>query len=125
MCVACGSEVAREEETSEEHAEQPVVRLSAEEAEAVKDQLPVALDVDGRKIALARAQGRWFAFDDTCTHQGCSLAAGTVQETSIVCPCHGGTFDMASGHVLAGPPPSPIQTYRVQIGEAYSSELVA
>jgi 3-phenylpropionate/trans-cinnamate dioxygenase ferredoxin subunit len=121
MCVECGCEVPQEEQ-EEVHDDNPVVHLPGEMAGELKDRVPVALDYEGMRIALVRADDHWFAFDDTCTHQGCSLAKGEVHGSSIVCPCHGGTFDMASGAVLAGPPPRPIQTYRVLIEDDDADE---
>ncbi len=76
---------------------------------------PRAVDVGGLRIAVVKAGDRLYAFDDTCTHQGCSLSEGHVDGSSIVCPCHGGTFDMATGEVLAGPPPTPVNAYHVEV----------
>jgi nitrite reductase/ring-hydroxylating ferredoxin subunit len=37
---------------------------------------------EGMRIAVANAAGRFFAIDDTCTHEQCSLAAeGTLEGT--------------------------------------------
>src|SRR5262245_40117397 len=35
-------------------------------------------DVAGTKVAVASALGHLYAFDDTCTHRGCSLAEGKL-----------------------------------------------
>lgn len=117
MCVECGCEVPRTEQEEVRDGD-PVVYLPAEVAGELEDRVPVAIDHEGTRIALVRTGEQWFAFDDTCTHQGCSLSKGHVERSSIVCPCHAGTFDMATGEVLAGPPPRPVRTYRVQIDEA-------
>lgn len=71
--------------------------------------------VDSRPVAVAASGGRLYAFDDTCTHQQCSLSEGEVEGGSVVCPCHGGTFDMTTGKVLDGPPPSPITAYAAEL----------
>ena len=34
----------------------------------------VLFEVEGKPIAVANVDGRLFAFDDLCTHRGCSLA---------------------------------------------------
>ena len=119
MCVECGCETSEEEQTEPAQAYDglPVVHIPAEIAGEFRDRVPVALDYEGRKIALVRADDHWFAFDDTCTHRGCSLSGGHVEGSAIVCPCHAGAFDMRSGEVLAGPPPRPIQTYRVRLAD--------
>jgi Rieske Fe-S protein len=36
------------------------------------------LDIAGSKVSIAASGGRLFAFDDTCTHRGCSLGAGEL-----------------------------------------------
>ena len=54
------------------------------------------------------------AFSAVCTHAGCSVEfdASSMQ---FVCPCHGGTYDAKTGHVLAGPPPSPLPSIPVHV----------
>jgi Rieske Fe-S protein len=41
------------------------------------------------------------AFSAVCTHQGCTVAA--VADGTIDCPCHGSSFDAATGAVRHGP----------------------
>jgi nitrite reductase/ring-hydroxylating ferredoxin subunit len=60
----------------------------------------VAVDVQGRAVALATAEGRLYAFEDACPHQGCSLARGDVRGRTVRCFCHGGWFDLDPGAVL-------------------------
>jgi nitrite reductase/ring-hydroxylating ferredoxin subunit len=65
-----------------------------------------------------------YAFDDTCTHRGCSLADGDLYSGVVTCPCHGGEFDVTTGEVIGGPPPGPVATYAVrESGEAVEIEL--
>lgn len=65
--------------------------------------------IDGVAVALVDVGGQMRAFDDTCTHRGCSLAEGMVDATSVTCRCHRGRFDLASGVPLDGPPTEPIR----------------
>jgi nitrite reductase/ring-hydroxylating ferredoxin subunit len=74
-------------------------------------------EVSGRDIALAKSGGAVYAFDDTCTHAGCSLSEGELSGTTITCPCHGGVFDITTGEVVEGPPPEPIETYPISVSE--------
>jgi nitrite reductase/ring-hydroxylating ferredoxin subunit len=76
-----------------------------------------SVSVGGRVIAVAVCAERVYAFDDACTHAQCSLSAGDVEGLTVVCPCHGGTFLMATGAVLSGPPPEPVQTYPARLIE--------
>ncbi len=49
--------------------------------------------------------GEFKAFTATCTHQGCAVS--TVTDT-INCTCHGSSFAVADGSVVAGPAPGPL-----------------
>ena len=72
-------------------------------------------DVAGTSVNVASADGHLYAFDDTCTHRGCSLAKGTLDGTTVTCPCHGSQFDITSGAVLRGPANRPVRSRLVQI----------
>ena len=74
-----------------------------------------AVHVDGVKVALASLDGQVYAFQDACTHAQCSLSGGEVEGRTVVCPCHLGTFDIPSGEVLDGPPPTPLQTWPARV----------
>jgi nitrite reductase/ring-hydroxylating ferredoxin subunit len=65
---------------------------------------------------LARLpDGRWVAFDDTCTHEECPLSEGDLEGERIVCYCHGSEFDLRTGEVLEGPAEDPLSLFPVRI----------
>lgn len=73
-------------------------------------------EVAGRRIAVANADGRFFAIDDTCTHEQCSLAEeGTLEGTVVTCGCHGAQFDVTTGAVLAPPALEPVPVYSLRM----------
>ena len=75
-----------------------------------------AFEVEGIRIAVANANGRFFAIDDTCTHEQCSLAdEGTLEGTIVTCGCHGAQFDVRTGAVLAPPAPEPVEAYPLHV----------
>jgi nitrite reductase/ring-hydroxylating ferredoxin subunit len=74
-----------------------------------------AFDVDGRRIAVANVDGSLHAFDDTCTHMGCSLAQGEMDGNVIECPCHGSRFDVTNGTVVQGPATDPVETFEARM----------
>jgi len=74
-----------------------------------------AFDVRGTRIAVANVGGAFHAFDDTCTHKACSLAEGDLEETTVICPCHGARFDVTSGAVLQGPAREPLAIYETRV----------
>ena len=72
--------------------------------------------VEGVRIAVANAGGRFFAIDDTCTHEECSLTEeGTLEGTVVTCGCHGAQFDVTTGAVLAPPAFEPVKSYPLRI----------
>jgi 3-phenylpropionate/trans-cinnamate dioxygenase ferredoxin subunit len=73
-------------------------------------------EVAGIRIAVANTGGRFFAINDTCTHEQCSLAEeGTLDGTVVTCGCHGAQFDVTTGAVLAPPAKEPVQSYVVRV----------
>lgn len=72
-------------------------------------------DVAGTRVTVASANGQLYAFNDTCTHTGCSLAKGKLEGTTVTCPCHGSQFDVTSGAVLHGPANRPVRSRLVQV----------
>jgi 3-phenylpropionate/trans-cinnamate dioxygenase ferredoxin component len=74
-----------------------------------------AFDVHGSQITVANVGGAFHAFDDTCTHLQCSLAEGDLEETTVICPCHGSEFDVTTGAVLHGPARKPLATYETRV----------
>jgi nitrite reductase/ring-hydroxylating ferredoxin subunit len=74
-----------------------------------------AFDVSGTRIAIANVAGAFYAFGDTCTHQGCSLAEGDLEATIVTCPCHGSQFDVTTGDVVRGPAGEPVRSYPVRL----------
>jgi nitrite reductase/ring-hydroxylating ferredoxin subunit len=75
----------------------------------------VAFQVQGQSIGVANVEGRLFAFDDVCTHRGCSVSEGMLQGTSITCPCHFSVFQVTDGAVLGGPAKVALTTYPVEL----------
>ena len=72
-------------------------------------------DVAGTKVNVTNASGHLYAFDDTCTHKGCSLAKGKLDGTTLTCSCHGSQFDVTTGAVLRGPANQPVRSRQVQV----------
>jgi 3-phenylpropionate/trans-cinnamate dioxygenase ferredoxin component len=85
----------------------------------------VALEVRGTRIAVANVGGNYYAFDDACTHEQCSLTEmGELAGTTVTCTCHGSEFDVSTGKVLAPPATVPVKVYATRIeGDALHIEI--
>jgi 3-phenylpropionate/trans-cinnamate dioxygenase ferredoxin subunit len=53
--------------------------------------------VEGRGIVLFNLDGTLRAIDNTCPHQGASLASGKLAGSVLQCPAHGLRFDLITG----------------------------
>jgi cytochrome P450/nitrite reductase/ring-hydroxylating ferredoxin subunit len=72
------------------------------------------VEVAERAVCVARTADGWIAFDDTCTHEECSLAGGELDGTFVVCPCHGSEFDVRTGDVMTPPALDPLPIYEAR-----------
>jgi nitrite reductase/ring-hydroxylating ferredoxin subunit len=74
-----------------------------------------AFKVLDNKVAVANVGGTFYAFDDTCTHEGCSLAEGELEDTIVTCGCHGSQFDVTNGALLRGPAQEPVKSHEIRV----------
>jgi cytochrome P450/nitrite reductase/ring-hydroxylating ferredoxin subunit len=94
-----------------------VSRLAWHEVGAAGDEPEGTLrrvEVAGTAVCLARTGERWLAFDDTCTHEECSLAEGELDGEVVICPCHGSEFDVRTGDVVTPPALDPLPIYEAR-----------
>ena len=69
----------------------------------------------GREILVANTGDGIFAIGNICTHKGCQLSRGTLEGSTVHCPCHGSAFDVKSGAVVKGPAGQAEASYPVAI----------
>lgn len=50
-----------------------------------------------RLLALFHVDGKWYALDGVCPHQGGPLGKGALEGTVVSCPWHGWQFDVTDG----------------------------
>ena len=55
------------------------------------------LSVEGTPVLLIKQQGKIFAIDNRCPHQGCGMSNGTLDGLIIICPCHDWRFSLETG----------------------------
>ena len=75
-------------------------------------------------VAVARAGGRLYAFDDTCTHEECPLSDGVLTDGEVECPCHGSIFNLRTGEALTGPALESVRTHRVRVEDGRVQVLI-
>ncbi len=67
-------------------------------------------------ILIRTEMGEYHAFGQQCTHLACPVYYER-QHKRLECPCHEGAFDAATGSVLYGPPPRPLDVIELEMRE--------
>jgi chlorite dismutase len=75
----------------------------------------VYLDADA--VALFNVSGTVYAVNDRCPHGRASLSEGSIDPNTCVltCPWHEGTFALADGRRLSGPPRVGVEAFDVRV----------
>ena len=56
-----------------------------------------AFPVGGSSVAVFNVDGKLYAIDDSCPHQGSSLAAGSLEGCVVTCRSHGMKVNVTGG----------------------------
>ena len=70
--------------------------------EDVPDGRGRAVSAGKTRLALFRDGDSWHAIDESCPHEGTSLANGAFHEGRVICPLHAWVFDVRSGQCPRG-----------------------
>jgi 3-phenylpropionate/trans-cinnamate dioxygenase ferredoxin component len=73
------------------------------------------IEVEGKSIVVLNIAGQYFAIADICTHDDGPLGDGDVEGYNIVCPRHGGEFDVRTGQAVQMPAVVDIPAYPVRV----------
>jgi nitrite reductase/ring-hydroxylating ferredoxin subunit len=81
----------------------------------VKPNSMMGITINEQKILLANINGNYNAIGDKCTHRGCQLSKGKLQGETVVCPCHGSTYELKTGNFTKGPTKKPEPAYELKV----------
>lgn len=74
-------------------------------------------------ILVRTSDGEFRAFTAVCTHLECTVQY-KPETSQIWCACHNGLYDL-SGQVISGPPPRPLEAFKVNLrGEPGQEDVV-
>jgi nitrite reductase (NADH) small subunit/3-phenylpropionate/trans-cinnamate dioxygenase ferredoxin subunit len=57
----------------------------------------VVVSIGNKDIAVFNHNGCYYAIDDSCPHQGASLAGGHIEDGCVICPRHAWRFRLSDG----------------------------
>jgi nitrite reductase/ring-hydroxylating ferredoxin subunit len=85
---------------------------------------PVAVDIEGTRVVLARVGDAVYACGDVCSHRGGHLSEGRLRGVRLACPLHGWIYDVRTGHCLVPSRGDRVPTFPVRVdGESVFVEL--
>ena len=87
------------------------------DAASLSDGKPVKAEAGGVGVLVYRDGDEVLAISDTCSHRGCSLSEGDVQDHVVECPCHGSAFRLTDGGIVRGPATAPQPAYDARIAD--------
>lgn len=93
--------------------------IKAVEEDKVPNDTCLTLLLNGVEVLLSRVGGRVFATSARCTHKGCSLGEGWLDDGHLVCGCHLSKFDVKSGKVVEGPAEQDLLVFESYIDEGF------
>ena len=73
------------------------------------------LEIEGKAIVIFNIADQFFALGDICTHDDGPLGDGDLEGFNIVCPRHGGEFDVRDGKATQMPAVVDIPAYPVKV----------
>jgi len=110
---ACGAGGSQDTKATDEPTQPEPGAPLADAADVPVGGAISAKDSSGKPLIIAQpAQGDFVAYSAICTHTGCTVAPDTDE---LKCPCHGSTYDLATGKNTGGPAPSPLAKFDVAV----------
>lgn len=78
-------------------------------------------DAESPAILIRTSEGEYYAYNQKCTHLSCPVFYEKTTQR-LECPCHEAGFEAATGRVLYGPPPRPLDRIALEMknGEIYA-----
>jgi 3-phenylpropionate/trans-cinnamate dioxygenase ferredoxin subunit len=84
-------------------------------AEEIGEKSFSTFDVNGIGIAICRFRDEYFAIENRCSHALATFDEGRMRGYRIMCPLHGGSFDIRDGSCTGLPATQPIRSFPLRI----------
>ncbi len=90
----------------------------------IADQSAKCVEVEGRRLAVFNAGGKFYALDDRCPHEDGPLSEGLLEGEEVVCPWHGSRFNLKTGQVTLDPAQDNVASFAVRVvGDSIEVEI--
>lgn len=74
-----------------------------------------SVDISDGAIVVFNVEGRYYAIEDMCTHDGGELSGGEFEGSEVICPRHGSRFSVITGEALTPPAYEPVARFPVRV----------
>jgi nitrite reductase/ring-hydroxylating ferredoxin subunit len=74
----------------------PVLKTSVNKNDLQEGKLEKVEIDDDKSIVLTKINGKYYAMDSVCSHEGGPLEDGELEGYTLICPWHQGKFDIRS-----------------------------
>src|SRR3712207_5459917 len=92
----------------------------------LKEKTLLRVDVEDKQIVLAMVQGKVYAMDAVCSHEGGPLEDGTLEGYELKCPWHYAIFDVRNAKVSEQTVwATDLQSYSVKVEESSGDIMVS
>lgn len=85
---------------------------------ARKDEIPPGtireFQLDGKTVALANVEGKFFVVNNVCLHRGGPIGEGELEGKIVTCPWHGWQYDVTTGKAVMNPAVG-LETYVIEL----------
>ena len=81
----------------------------------IKENSGKELYINGSRIALFNANGKYYAIEALCRHQDGSLAPGKIDGEVVECPLHSWHYNIKTGELLDYLEGVKLTTYNVAV----------
>ncbi len=73
------------------------------------------IEAESRQIVIFNMAGKLYAIGDVCSHDNGPVGDGEIEGDEIICPRHGGRFDIRTGKATSLPAVVDIPSYPVRV----------
>jgi Rieske Fe-S protein len=70
------------------------------------------------RILVRLDEASFVAYEQQCTHLTCPVVPA-FERGQLLCPCHHGDFDLATGRPVAGPPRRPLARVTLEVRDGW------
>lgn len=77
--------------------------VRAAKASAIPQGSISEFQVAGKAVAVANVEGKFFAVNSVCLHEGGPLGEGALNGTVVICPWHAWEYDVTTGRIVGSP----------------------